>query len=141
MITQQKTVLVTGGAGHVGSHLIEVLLENPRSRVIALDSDFNGRKSNHIVGAEYREGHTKGNATLVPERLDIVFRLGEYARISTSIEDIVQVFIANAVGTFAVAEYCRAQAVDKLVHAGSSTKVATEGDGRQTVCVCEGNEC
>ena len=127
---QQRTLLVTGGAGHVGSHLIEVLLENPANRVISLDNYFNGSRNNHIAGAEYREGHTKDIATLVPERPDIVFHLGEYARISTSKDDIAHVFSMNTVGTFAVAEFCRKREVDKLVYAGSSTKFAIEGDGR-----------
>ena len=127
---QQRTLLVTGGAGHVGSHLIEVLLENPANRVISLDNYFNGSRNNHIAGAEYREGHTKDIATLVPERPDIVFHLGEYARISTSKDEIAHVFSMNTVGTFAVAEFCRKREVDKLVYAGSSTKFAIEGDGR-----------
>lgn len=127
---QQRTLLVTGGAGHIGSHLIEVLLENPANRVISLDNYFNGSRNNHIAGAEYREGHTKDIATLVPERPDIVFHLGEYARISTSKDDIAHVFSMNTIGTFAVAEFCRKREVDKLVYAGSSTKFAIEGDGR-----------
>lgn len=129
-MTSQRTLLVTGGAGHVGSHLIEILLGNPANRVISLDNYFNGSRDNHIPGAEYREGHTKDIATMVPERPDIVFHLGEYARISTSREDIQQVFDMNIVGTFAVAEYCRRKSVGKLVYAGSSTKFAIEGDGR-----------
>ncbi|MEO7361760.1 MAG: NAD-dependent epimerase/dehydratase family protein, partial [Gemmatimonadaceae bacterium] len=125
---KQRTVLVTGGAGHVGSHLIEVLLEDPRNQVISLDNYFNGRRENHIPGAEYRDGHTKDIATLVPERPEIVFHLGEYARISTSKQDIAQVFDMNTVGTFAVAEFSRQREVGKLVYAGSSTKFAIEGD-------------
>jgi len=130
MPTSQRTLLVTGGAGHVGSHLVEVLLENPANRVISLDNYFNGNKANHIPGAEYREGHTKDIATLVPERPDMVFHLGEYARVSTSKEDIARVLDLNIVGTFAVAEYSRQKSVNKLVYAGSSTKFAVEGDGR-----------
>jgi UDP-glucose 4-epimerase len=127
---QTRIMLVTGGAGHVGSHLVEVLVEDPRNRVISLDNYFNGRRENHIPGAEYREGHTKDIDRLVPERPDIVFHLGEYARISTSKEDVRDVFDMNIVGTFAVAEFCRLRRVDKLVYAGSSTKFAIEGDGR-----------
>src|SRR5205085_9536099 len=54
----------------------------------------------------------------------------EYARISTSFADVARVFDMNAVGTFAVAEFCRLRKVDKLVYAASSTRFAVGGDGR-----------
>jgi UDP-glucose 4-epimerase len=126
----QRTILVTGGAGHVGSHVIERLVGDPGNRVISLDNYFNGTPANHIAGAEYREGHTKDIEKLVPEPPDIVYHLGEYARIAPSFDDVEQVYDMNIVGTFAVAEYCRLRKVKKLVYAASSTKFAIEGDGR-----------
>lgn len=130
MSTARRIVLVTGGAGHVGSHVIELLLAEGKSRVISLDNYFNGSADNHIDGAEYREGHTKDIDRLVPETPDIVFHLGEYARIAPSFEDVQMVFDMNATGTLAVAEYCRLRKVKKLVYSASSTKFAIEGDGR-----------
>lgn len=126
----QRTILVTGGAGHVGSHVIEELLTDPRNRVISLDNYFNGSAENHIAGAEYREGHTKNIDKLVKETPDIVYHLGEYARIAPSFEDVEKVYDLNIIGTFAVAEFCRLRKVKKLVYAASSTKFAIEGDGR-----------
>jgi UDP-glucose 4-epimerase len=128
--TTQRTILVTGGAGHVGSHVIELLVADERNRVISLDNYFNGSADNHIPGAEYREGHTKNIERLVPETPDIVYHLGEYARIAPSFEDVKLVFDMNLAGTFAVAEFCRTRKVKKLVYAASSTKFAIEGDGR-----------
>jgi len=125
-----RTILVTGGAGHVGSHVIELLVADERNRVISLDNYFNGSVSNHIAGAEYREGHTKHIDRLVSETPDVVYHLGEYARIAPSFEDVQQVYDMNTVGTFAVAEFCRLRKVKKLVYAASSTKFAIEGDGR-----------
>lgn len=126
----QRTILVTGGAGHVGSHLIELLVADERNRVISLDNYFAGRTENHVPGAEYRDGHTKHIDRLVPETPDLVFHLGEYARIATSFEDVETVYDFNIVGTFAVAEFCRRRGVGKLVYAASSTRFAIEGDGR-----------
>jgi len=126
----QRTILVTGGAGHVGSHLIEELISDERKRVISLDNYFNGSPDNHIPGAEYREGHTKDIEKLVSETPDVVYHLGEYARIAPSFEDVEEVYDMNIVGTFAVAEFCRLRKVKKLVYAASSTRFAIEGDGR-----------
>ena len=127
---RSRTVLVTGGAGHVGSHLIELLLAQDRYRVISLDNYFNGSADNHISGAEYREGHTADINRHVPETPEIVFHLGEYARIAPSFDDVAAVYDMNIRGTFAVAEFCRANKTRKLVYAASSTKFAIEGDGR-----------
>jgi UDP-glucose 4-epimerase len=124
------TILVTGGAGHVGSHVIELLVGSGAGRVISLDNYFTGRIDNHIAGAEYRRGHTKEIAALVPETPDIVYHLGEYARIASSFEDVAMVYDMNIAGTFAVAEFCRTRGVPKLVYAASSTRFAVEGDGR-----------
>lgn len=124
----QKTILVTGGAGFVGSHLCERLFRDGH-KVISLDNYFTGSPSNHIEGVEYRTGHTKDIAALIPETPDLVFHLGEYARTEKSFEDIELVWDLNKSGTFAVLEFCR-RAGCKLVYAGSSTKFADGGDGR-----------
>ncbi|MFA6361614.1 MAG: NAD-dependent epimerase/dehydratase family protein, partial [Candidatus Shapirobacteria bacterium] len=115
----------------VGSHIIEQLIQkNPEDKIISLDNYFNGSKENHIAGAEYREGHTKDIDKLIPETPDVVFHLGEYARIAPSFDDVEKVFDMNTVGTFAVVEFCHQRKVGKLVYAASSTKFATNGEER-----------
>jgi len=126
----QKIILVTGGAGHVGSHIIEQLIKDSNNKVISLDNYFNGSKENHIDGAEYREGHTKDIDKLIPETPDVVFHLGEYARITPSFDNIDKVYDMNILGTFAVVEFCRKRNVGKLVYAASSTKFASNGEER-----------
>lgn len=125
----KKTILVTGGAGFVGSHLIKALVQDPHNTVISLDNYFTGSKENHVDGAEYREGHTKDIAKLVPEKVDLIFHLGEYSRVAPSLAEPDVVWDLNMHGTFGVLEYWREHR-PKLVYIGSSTKFAEErGDG------------
>src|SRR5262249_15268045 len=111
------------------SHLVERLVSSGDARVISIDNYFTGSTANHVAGAEYRRGHTKNIATLVPETPDVVYHLGEYARIAPSFDDVTTVYDFNITGTFAVVEFCRERR-SKLVYAASSTKFAIEGDGR-----------
>ncbi|HWB33737.1 MAG TPA: NAD-dependent epimerase/dehydratase family protein [Candidatus Paceibacterota bacterium] len=126
--TDKKLIVVTGGAGFVGSHLVERLVAMGH-RVISIDNYFTGSVDNHIPGAEYRAGHTKDLETLVPETPDIVYHLGEYSRVDQSFNDPHLVWDFNKVGTAAVLEFCRKRGC-KIVYAGSSTKFADGGLGR-----------
>ncbi|MDC1205449.1 NAD-dependent epimerase/dehydratase family protein [Candidatus Pacebacteria bacterium] len=125
---KNKTVLITGGAGFVGSHLCKRLLDDGH-QVISLDNYFAGSKDNHHEGVEYREGHTKDIAEHIPEEVDVIYHLGEYARVAASLNEPEVVFDLNIKGTFAVLEFWRARGC-KLVYSGSSTKhVGTREDG------------
>ncbi|HYD92918.1 MAG TPA: NAD-dependent epimerase/dehydratase family protein [Candidatus Paceibacterota bacterium] len=123
-----KTVLVTGGAGFIGSHLCERLAKEGY-RVISLDNYFTGHEDNHVPGVEYRTGHTKDIAAHVPESPDLIFHLGEYSRVERSFDDIELVWDLNKTGTIAVLEFWRKRG-GKLVYAGSSTKFGESGLGR-----------
>ncbi len=118
-----KLILVTGGAGFVGSHLCERLVKEG-NKVISLDNYFTGSVDNHVPGVEYREGHTKDIHRHVPETPDLVFHLGEYSRVEQSFGDIDKVSDFNIAGTAAVLEFARLHK-SKLVYAGSSTKFAS----------------
>lgn len=124
----QKTILVTGGAGFIGSHLCRRLCAAGH-QVISLDNYFTGSRNNHVEGVDYREGHTKDIERLVPETPDLVYHLGEYSRVEKSLTEPGVVWDLNKVGTFAVLEYVRVRGA-KIVYAGSSTKFGDGGMGR-----------
>jgi len=123
-----KLILVTGGAGFIGSHLCERLATDGHT-VISLDNYFTGSRENHVPGVEYREGHTKDIEQLIPETPDLVYHLGEYSRVEKSFEDIEMLWDLNKTGTFAVLEFVRRRG-SKIVYAGSSTKFGDGGLGR-----------
>src|SRR3989344_3162056 len=124
----QKLILVTGGAGFIGSNLCKRLAKDGH-KVISLDNYFTGSRENHVKGVEYREGHTKDGEKHVPEPPDLIYHLGEYSRLEKSFEDVEQVWDLNQYGTFAVLEFTRRRGA-KLVYAGSSTKFSDGGLGR-----------
>jgi len=123
-----KIILVTGGAGFIGSHLCERLVDKGY-QVISLDNYFTGSEDNHVKGVDYRRGDTKDIDQFVTEVPMMVYHLGEYSRVEQSFEDISKVWEFNKQGTFAVLEFCRKHSC-KLIYAGSSTKFGDGGMGR-----------
>ena len=128
-MTDKQLAVVTGGAGFIGSHLCERLVTDGY-QVISLDDYSTGSEDNHVSGVEYRTGHTKDIATLIKETPQLLFHLGEYARVEQSFADITTVLEANLTGTVAVLEFVRARG-SKLIYAGSSTKFADGGLGKE----------
>ena len=128
MKTERKTIVVTGGAGFIGSHLCERLVKDGHE-VISLDNYSTGLRENHVDGVEYREGHTKDIEKHIPETLDLIYHLGEYSRVEQSFNDIETVLDSNVIGTQSVLEYSRKHKC-KFIYAGSSTKFSDGGLGR-----------
>ncbi len=124
-----KNILITGGAGFIGSHLCEKLAQDLDNKVFSLDNYFTGSKENHVANVTYLEGQTADIKELVDFTPDIIYHLGEYSRVEQSFEDIDLVWKYNKKGTFAVLEFCRKTGA-KLVYAGSSTKFGDGGMGR-----------
>lgn len=126
---KDKKVLVTGGAGFVGSHLCERLVAMGVYEVYSLDNYFTGSEANHVTGVTYIRGETRNIATLVNFEPDMVYHLGEYSRVEQSFDDIEKVWAYNKDGIFAVLEFVRKVGC-KILYAGSSTKFGDGGLGR-----------
>ncbi|MBN1168526.1 NAD-dependent epimerase/dehydratase family protein [Candidatus Woesebacteria bacterium] len=122
-------ILVTGGAGFIGSNLIESLVKEESNKVYSLDNYFTGSKENHIKGATYIKGSTKDIDKLINFKPDLIYHLGEYSRVEQSFTDIETVWEYNTLGTFQVFEFCRKHNI-KVVYAGSSTKFSTDEIGK-----------
>jgi UDP-glucose 4-epimerase len=124
-----KKILVTGGAGFIGTNLCEKLADNTNNDVYSLDNYFTGKKSNHVNGVTYIEGLTSDIGDLIQFSPDIVYHLGEYSRVEQSFDDIEKVWRYNKDGIFSVLEFVRKTGA-KITYAGSSTKFGDGGLGR-----------
>jgi len=126
---KRKKILVTGGAGFVGSHLCERLSKDENNDVYSLDNYFTGSKDNHVENVTYIEGCTSNISNLIQFNPDMVYHLGEYSRVEQSFDDIEKVWEYNKDGIFAVLEFVRKVGC-KILYAGSSTKYGDGGLGR-----------
>ena len=124
-----KKILVTGGAGFIGSNLCERLAKDPSNQVTSLDNYFTGTEANHVPNVAYIKGDTVDIARLIDFTPDIVYHLGEYSRVEQSFDDIETLWRFNKEGIFAVLEFVR-KAGSKILYAGSSTKFGDSGMGR-----------
>jgi UDP-glucose 4-epimerase len=122
-------ILVTGGAGFIGSHLCEELVKNTGDGIYSLDNYSTGKRENHIEGVVYIQGDTKNIDNLIDFNPSIIYHLGEYSRVEQSFDDIKKVWSSNKDGIFSVLQFCR-KSGSKLVYAGSSTKFGDGGLGR-----------
>jgi UDP-glucose 4-epimerase len=113
-------VLVTGGAGFVGTNLIKQLLSKGYN-VTSIDNYSTGLKENHISGVQYIEFDIR-NITDYSAwgDFDIVYHLAAIARIQPSFERPIESFEVNANGTLLIAKYCADKNIP-LIYAGTSS--------------------
>jgi UDP-glucose 4-epimerase len=111
-------VLVTGGAGFVGTNLIKRLLKDGH-QVISIDNYTTGLKENHQFGCKYMN-HDLRNLNDFP-KVDVVFHLAAIARIQPSFNIPKDYFTTNANATLNLVDWCVNNNVP-IIYAGSSSK-------------------
>ena len=110
-------ILVTGGAGFIGTNLIKRLVSQGY-KVTSYDNYTTGKKENHIIGCDY---HDVDITTCTFEvDFDIVFHMAAIARIQPSFKNPKEYFNTNANGTLNISEYCSKNNIP-LIYAGSSS--------------------
>ena len=122
-----KNILVTGGAGFIGTNLIEKLLLDKNNEITSLDCYISGTEKNHLKGVRYVNGYTWDIFEIFQdEEFDTIFHFGEYSRIVYSFDDIEFVSESILNGTPKVLNYalkCKA----KLIYSASSSKFGNMG--------------
>ena len=118
-------ILVTGGAGFVGTNLIKQLLKEGHN-IVSIDNYSTGKKENHIDGVKYIEGDIYNLmdhiATLSTPyyQPDVVFHMAAIARIQPSFENPQDYIKTNFNGTYNIVQFCTNREIP-LIYAGSSS--------------------
>ena len=107
----KNLIIVTGGAGFVGSNLIKSLLKKSNKKIISLDNYSTGSKKNHIrdIRVKYIKTETTDiskHLKILKKRIHSIFHFGEFARIYQSFKKFDECFYSNSIGSKAVFNFC-----------------------------------
>jgi len=127
---KKNYLVVTGGAGFVGSNLILSLIKNTNLNVISIDNYSSGFKKNHIINkkVKYLNGNTKDIKVILKNyksKIDTIFHFGEFSRIYQSFEKFSDCIKSNSISTNEVFKFCLENQI-RLIYSATS---ATLGNG------------
>ena len=130
---KKNKIVVTGGAGFVGTNLIKILLKKTKYRIISIDNYSSGKKSNHIkhTRVKYIKGKTVDISKFIknPKEIKTVFHFGEFARIYQSFLQMTECIDSNSVGSNAVFNFCLKGKI-KLIYSATSASLGNHGNDR-----------
>ena len=127
----KNLVIVTGGAGFVGSNLIELLLKKTNYKIISLDNYSSGSKTNHINDKRviYLKGDTLNIDKILnkyKKKISTIFHFGEFARIFQSFKKFDECYQSNSIGSKAVFKFCLDNHI-KLIYSATSASLGNKG--------------
>ena len=127
----RNIIVITGGAGFVGSHLLEILLQKTKYDIISYDNYSTGTKKNHFKSK--RVTYIKANTINISKILNkkkkyikTIFHFGEFARIYQSFFKMNECIESNSIGSHAVIKFCMENKI-KLIYSATSASLGNNG--------------
>ena len=130
---KKNIIVVTGGAGFVGTNLIKLFLRKTKYKILSIDNYSSGTRSNHIKNprVKYIISKTVNIAKIIkkPKEIHSIFHFGEFARIYQSFVKMNECIDSNSVGSNAIFNFCLKNKI-KLIYSATSASLGNKGDDK-----------
>ena len=131
---KKNIVVITGGAGFVGSNLITLLLKKTKFKIISIDNYSTGKKKNHVKNkrVNYIKDNTKNINQILKKKVNkikTIFHFGEFSRIYQSFLNMNECISSNTIGSNEVFNFCLTNKI-KLVYSATSASIGNQGSDK-----------
>jgi len=130
---KKNVIVITGGAGFVGTNLVNIFLKKTNYNIISIDNYSSGFKKNHVKNnrIKYIKSDTKNIYRILkkPKEINSIFHFGEFARIYQSFINMNECINSNSIGTNAVFNYCLENKI-KLIYSATSATLGNNGNDK-----------
>ncbi len=131
---KKNLIVITGGAGFVGSNLINFLIKKTNFKILSIDNYSTGKRKNHLKDKKikYVRGETKNIHKILnsyKKRINSIFHFGEFSRIYQSFLKMNECIDSNTIGTNAVFNFCLTNKI-KLIYSATSASIGNNGNDK-----------